>query len=73
MKEHRFVVAQQLGRLLLANETVHHKNGIRDDNRPENLQRMIGNHGKGQLPEDIIEWHEEQLRKLKADLGSVAA
>lgn len=47
--EHRLVVARWLGRPLSADETVHHIDGDRTDNRVENLQLRSGNHGAGQV------------------------
>ena len=61
--EHVVIMANHLGRPLRKGETVHHKNGIRDDNRLENLELWVNTIRHGQRLQDKLKYYKEFLEQ----------
>lgn len=61
--EHILVMEQELGRYLLTDETVHHRNGVRDDNRLTNLELWVKPQPSGIRVEDALAWATEMVER----------
>lgn len=67
-REYRIVMEQHLGRSLTKSEIVHHLNGIRADNRLENLAIVdVHNHPRNTLQKAL----QARIQDLEGKLGSI--
>lgn len=65
--QHREVMGELMGRPLRGNESVHHKNGDRADNSPENLELWVKAQPAGQRVADLVKW----ARDIIEEYGSL--
>lgn len=67
VRTHRLVMVEMIGRPLLPGENVHHINGDRKDNRPQNLELWSISQPAGQRVTDKVEWARELLKTYAPD------
>lgn len=63
--EHVLVMEEALGRSLLPGETVHHRYGVKCDNRLENLELWAKPQPSGVRARDLLEWARQVVARYE--------
>src|SRR5215469_14012752 len=70
--EHILVMKQMLGRHMLPGESVHHINGVRDDNRQANLELWTRPQPSGIRASDAVKWAHEILNRYAGNFAGTS-
>ena len=69
MPQHHKRMEEMLGRPLREGEMVHHKNGIRNDNRADNLELWTRAHPYGVRQQDLADWIKQWIAENGKEYG----